>query len=142
MSSIDTHEAPHALNKASFAEIIGGLTDHMEMLIKAHMALLRKEVKEDAAELGRDVALLIVCLVVGLIGYIFLNATIVVCVAVFASATAGALTAVGLTLIHLIAAGAALYKAYTSLRHHRFGPQRTETELKEDGQWLKQLTAS
>lgn len=124
-------------SRESFAQLLSQLTDHSAALVRDEMALAKQELKESARSLGRGVVMLAIGSFLGLIALATLAAAGVIGLAHFMDAGYAALIVGG--ALAAVAGTIALVGA-NRLKKTRLAPEQTIETLKEDGQWLKELT--
>lgn len=113
------------------------LVDGLQALIRDHLALARVELKQDARELGKDLAMRASGVPALLTGYMMLMAALGFLLAVWLPTWAG----FGIVALVNLAAGAFLTAVWGPRAIQRRLELRTTTdELRRDKQWLSQLT--
>ncbi|MFW5966185.1 MAG: phage holin family protein [Persicimonas sp.] len=119
------------------------LSDGVSTLVKQHIELARHEIKQDVKTNGRRAAIIAVCGVIAVIGWVLLNLAAIGLAIWLGGMLAGWIVAGVLALIHLIVAGAAAAYFGKKLREDKpLDLAQTTDELEEDKQWLKRIGES
>lgn len=116
------------------------LTDGVSTLVKQHIELARHEVKQDVNTTSKRVAAIAICGVVALVGYLLLNATLIMLFGLIGGVSAAFITGVVLTVLHLAAAGILVAYFGKKLRDEKpVDLAQTNDELDRDKQWLRKI---
>ncbi|MFU8802816.1 MAG: phage holin family protein, partial [Bradymonadaceae bacterium] len=116
-----------------------GLTDGLSNLFRQHLELVRFEVKEEATEVGKNVAALGLFVFIALVGYGLLNLAAIFFAGWFGGLVAMAIAALALALINLGGAAYAIRKIMHRFEDNSVNLSRTEEEMQRNKQWIKQI---
>jgi uncharacterized membrane protein YqjE len=123
--------------RESFGQLIGQLTEHSAALVRDEMALAKQELKESTRSLSRGLVTVAIGSFLGLIALGTLAAAAVIGLAHYVSAGYAALIVGG--ALAVLALSVALV-GINRLKRTSLSPEQTIETLKEDRQWLKELT--
>ncbi|QDG53162.1 phage holin family protein [Persicimonas caeni] len=116
------------------------LTDGLSTLVKQHLELARYELKQDVTTTGKRVAIIAVCAVIGLIGYVTLLGAGILLAAWLGGALAAFITAAAIAVVHLAVAGGLTAYFGKQLRDEKpVDLAQTNDELNEDKRWLREI---
>jgi hypothetical protein len=123
--------------RESFGQLLGQLTEHSASLVRDEMALAKQELKESTRSLSRGLVTVAIGSLIGLIALGTLAAAAVIGLAHYMNAGYAALIVGG---ILAVLAGSVALTGINRLKTTSLSPEKTIETLKEDGQWLKELT--
>ena len=126
-------------DQQSVGELISGLIQDLQAMVRAEIRLARTEIRDDARAAARGVATIGAGALIGLTGFIFLMLGVTylldeVMPLWLAAAIVGAVLAV--------IAAICVYAGRNQLRAADFTPEQTIDTLKEDREWAKQQISS
>lgn len=122
-----------------FQTAIEDLTDGLSRLVRQHFELARIEVRSEAKEVSRDVAIIVAAAAIALIGYIFLNLAIILTALWLGSVAAMAITSIIIAALHIIAAVLGVTIAIRRLKKTDMGLPQTTEELQRNKTWIKEI---
>lgn len=119
----------------SLGELFSELAGETSMLVRQEVALAKAELSQKAAQVGRNVGLLVVGGAVAYAAFLAVMAAVIIGLSYAIPPWAAALV-VGVVVG--IAGGALLFKAAYALKETDVTPRQTVETLKEDAQWVKE----
>ena len=119
----------------SLGELFSELAGETGMLVRQEVALAKAELSQKAAQVGRNVGLLVVGGAVAYAAFLAVMAAVIIGLSYAIPPWAAALV-VGVVVG--IAGGALLFKAAYALKETDVTPRQTVETLKEDAQWVKE----
>jgi hypothetical protein len=123
--------------RESLGELLGQLTDHSAALVRDEMALAKQELRESARLMTLGMLRVVIGSLVGLIALGTLVAAGVIGLAHFMNAGYAALIVGGALAVLAMSITLA---GINRLKRTSLSPEQTIETLKEDRQWLKELT--
>ena len=123
--------------RESFGELLSGLASTSAALIRDQIELAKEEMRENLARLRSGLVALVFSAVIGLLALATLCAAAVIGVGIFIGIGMAAL-AVGLGLAAV--GGIIASVGISRLKRARLKPKETVRSLKEDKEWLKDMT--
>lgn len=123
--------------RESLGELLGQLTDHSAALVRDEMALAKQELRESARLLSMGILRVVIGSLVSLIALGTLVAAAVIGLAHFMNAGYAALIVGGALAVLAMSITLA---GINRLKRTSLSPEQTIETLKEDRQWLKELT--
>jgi uncharacterized membrane protein YqjE len=123
--------------RESFGELLSQLASTSAALIRDQIELAKEEMRENLARLRSGLVTLAVSLVIGLLALLTLCAAAVIGLGMIIGIGLSALIiGLGLAVIGGIAASSGIRR----LKRARLKPKETVRSLKEDKEWLKEMT--
>jgi hypothetical protein len=123
--------------RESFGELLSQLASTSAALIRDQIELAKEEMRENLARLRSGLVTLAVSVVIGLVALFTLCAAAVIGLGILIGVGMSALTiGLGLALVGGILASLGIRR----LKGARLKPKETVRSLKEDKQWLKEMT--
>jgi hypothetical protein len=116
-----------------------GLTDGLYNLFRQHLELVRYEIKEEATEVGKNVAALVLFCFIALVGYGLLNLAAIMFAGWFGGIVAMAIVTLALALINLGGAGYAIKRILDRFEEHPVSLPQTEAQMERNKQWIKDI---
>jgi uncharacterized membrane protein YqjE len=121
----------------SFGELLSQLASTSAALIRDQIELVKEEMRENLARLRSGLVTLAVSAAIGLLALFTLCAAAVIGLGIFIGiATSALIIGFGLALVAGIVASLGMRR----LKRARLKPKETVRSLKEDKEWLKQMT--
>lgn len=116
------------------------LTDGLSTLVKQHLELARYELKQDVSTTGKRVAIIAVCGVIALVGYIMLLVAGFLLAGWLGGWFAAWITAAAEALVNLaLAGGLAAYFGKKLREDKPVDLAQTNDELDKDKRWLREI---
>jgi uncharacterized membrane protein YqjE len=123
--------------RESFGELLSQLASTSAALIRDQIELVKEEMRENLARLRSGLVTLAVSAAIGLLALFTLCAAAVIGLGIFIGiATSALIIGFGLALVAGIVASLGMRR----LKWARLKPKETVRSLKEDKEWLKQMT--
>jgi uncharacterized membrane protein YqjE len=123
--------------RESFGELLSQLASTSAALIRDQIELVKEEMRENLARLRSGLVTLAVSAAIGLLALFTLCAAAVIGLGIFIGiATSALIIGFGLALVAGIVASLGMRR----LKRARLKPKETVRSLKEDKEWLKQMT--
>jgi uncharacterized membrane protein YqjE len=123
--------------RESFGELLGQLASHSSALVRDELELAKQEMREKLQSLSSGAITLVAGIALAQIALLSLCAATVIGLSVYMGPGIAALV-VGAALI-LIGGGIA-YLGFRQLKNTSLKPDKTIRSLKEDKEWLKEMT--
>jgi len=130
-------EVPQVRPERSLAELFGELTREINTLIRQELALFKTEIGKKAADVGKNVGMLVAGGAVAYAGLLALLAAVILLLAQAMPAWVAAL------IVGLVVAGGGgflVYNGLEALKKEDLTPRETVETLKEDASWARQQT--
>lgn len=136
MSELNRRRSRHDGLKPAFEK----LTDGVSTLVKQHLELARYEFKQDVSATSRRLAVLVVCGIIGLIGYVTLLVAGILIAGWLGGMAAAAITAAVEAVVNLaLAGGLAAYFGKQLREEKPVDLAQTSDELNRDKEWLRKI---
>jgi uncharacterized membrane protein YqjE len=134
---MNPHDAETTEPRESIGELLGQLASTSAALIRDQIELAKEEMRENLAQLRSGLITLAVSAVFGLLALFTLCAAAVIGLGIFVGIGMSALTiGLGLALV----GGILAWLGIRRLKPSHLKPKQTLRSLKEDKEWLKEMT--
>jgi uncharacterized membrane protein YqjE len=131
------NEDVSTMQRESFTELLGQLASHSASLVRDEIELSRQEVREKLQSLSSGAITLVAGVALVWIALLALCAAVVIGLSVYMGPGIAALVT-GAVL--LVIGGGIAYLGFRQLKNTSLKPDKTIRTLKEDKEWLKEMT--
>jgi hypothetical protein len=125
------------MRRESFGELLGQLASQSGALVRDEIDLVKQEMREKVKSLRTGIVILAVGALIGMVALQALCAALILGLSSVMAPAVAALVA-GLALAAI--GGAAAFFGVRTLKNTKLKPEETIQTLKEDKEWLKEMT--